>query len=386
MPVSYVIIQMSISPLHPMYKCSDIFFDGHNFEDKHAYKADEFEVTEYGSIPVVSLIHALGIDIRTLESNEVRRSASDGCRRLHHLWTNLLIHLQGSITPPVKAVNSPIDDVDLLSALPKLLLIDDDTVARFRALRSIESSKYKNNVFKGSEPGKGFFKKQSDTHEIPPDSKWRSARHNPSWPGGLVIPIESPPVQEELPPVVKPQITRGPPPGFPCLGSNAPPPEARKTSDTEETVVDPEYLSAIIVKRLESDSSQRLEGRAVQAFANHLIHAESELVAKKSLALTNQVIRQIVRLSVSGACRLSADKTRFGMQIPFTLEVSLLPTVLTCDLLDLWAQMGNQLGGITKFTPCVNAIVNSFSKWKENPQRDQLATSAVVAMIHSRWL
>lgn len=159
-------------------------------------------------------------------------------------------------------------------------------------------------------------------------------------------------------------------------------------------------LREVVERHLRNESASRLEGRTLQAFANQIMNSEPTLTSYKSPSLSNSIIAMIETLVKEGwsfgspgessrsfgSLRLSPDKTRFGIQVPSTVDCLRVPKIDRIEIQEIWTQMHRQLAGITKFTACVNAIANSFPRWKDVSDRDARATAAVIAMIELGWL
>ncbi|CAH6418921.1 Hypothetical protein POVN_LOCUS645 [uncultured virus] len=174
--------------------------------------------------------------------------------------------------------------------------------------------------------------------------------------------------KDGLQPIV-PESPRQPPPGFgyPVM--------------MDPLLVKPHLLRQYLVDHLKNTT--QLEGRSLQAFTNQVIHSEAALAEHKSPALSHQAIRMVQELARKGICKLSPDGTRFSIEIPTLLDRASLPSIDRATMTEIWAQMGHQFAGITKFHACVNAVTNSYSKWKLFHNKDQLATAVVVKLVEA---
>jgi len=306
------------------------------------------EVVKDGPIAIGTLFKIFEIPDLKAKENETTT------QRLARMWREFkdFVHVP---KPDIHVVNAPpVKKPDEKSITPKLMPLDDDVVTRFQRLHTDENQRRetkssKINSIKG--------------HPL-------EVRDDDEGPSRISSESESSQLEDGLNPVNAYQ-------------GRLPPHKTVKPS--EPIAYDPAAIRAFLLKHFTSEAS-RLEGRLLQAFVNQVIHAEEALVRHKSSELSNQLVKAIETLACENHCHLSPDKLRFAIQIPSTLDRKTLPIITDITVNEIWIQMSRQLAIITKFTACVNAVANSYAKWKDSSDRDRLAIAAVVKIIESGWL
>ncbi len=353
---------------------------------------DGIEVIAEGPIPIITLYRALGLALPDTQGSLTPTSARV---QLQKLWHKLLGCTTVSPPPPSpKAVKrSPrtegklsfpltaMTHFEAKSPLPQLVPLDESIVARFRHM-----------------------------HEAPFTK--RPERHTWSGAEDRVRPSQQvrPGLDTKSPPSGRPVSSFHPTPAARAFGRvqilkrSADEYTSRILPTAEDTVVlfdskesekrpppgfeaiDPVVLKLHLLHHIQREDTSRLEGRTLQAFVNQVIHNEPTLILHKSVPLVEQLVGILRRMGQDGICRISSDGSRFGICMPPGLDHSRLPSVDENNVAEIWLQMSRQLVNITTFAGCVNAISNSYGRWKDCTDRTTRSAAAVIAMINQGWL
>lgn len=351
----------------------DQHFDGSTHGPVKKLEQGDIELVKEGPIPMVTLFRTFGLPMPSSLNSADEAQHRVALLQMYNVFKSLILKFYASqpSTTSDQKLPMPISSSPQSSnfVIPPLVALDNATKEKFLRLQS-GSSLETVSIIASPSPVQPIHRPGSIMRSSPSAYTLTERKSISSSPSSEAL------QRQKMADAFVPGISQ-----LPKLHN-----EEVVLRQGESPIYDMKMLTELVVKNLSNTDPTQLEGQKLQAFARALVNACSSLTPRRTPHLIDQVISIVKMQEITGKCRLSLDKTRFSIIVPSTINQSILPKIDEATLDDIYSQMSGQIGNIAKFDSCVNAVMNSYNKWKNiSPEeRKQRATAAVIAFVEGR--